>query len=235
MLAALAAHDRDLGDGRDAAPPLGGDGARDRQPVVFARQHREAGRRPLPGPRPLERPGRPDDRHQREAAARLPRCAGARVRLRRPAPHGPTCWTRIGRCSTARRRSSSGLGGNFARGHAGHRPAWPALARPTHRPRRDETQPLAPVPGQVALCCPASGAPRSTERQPASQFVTVEDSMRLVHGSGGINTGLERAAARRSRSSAGWRGPLLGPINWAAWLEDYDPIRDRIAADGAGL
>jgi anaerobic selenocysteine-containing dehydrogenase len=49
--------------------------------AAAAGQHRQAGRRPVPGARPLQRAGRPHDGHLGEAAG-LPRRAARRVRLR---------------------------------------------------------------------------------------------------------------------------------------------------------
>ena len=52
-------------------------------------QHRQAGRRAVPGPRPLQRPGRPHHGHLGAAAGALPRRAARRVRLRAAARARP--------------------------------------------------------------------------------------------------------------------------------------------------
>ncbi len=65
-------HHLHLGHGRDAASPLGRDDPRNRELPVPARQRRPARHRPLPGAWPLQRPGRSDGRHQREAVKGIP-------------------------------------------------------------------------------------------------------------------------------------------------------------------
>ena len=78
-----------LGDGHHPAPQLGRDdqGVRQRRPA--AGQHRTTRCGSVPGPRALQRPGRPDDGHLGEGAVALPRRAARRVRLRAPARARP--------------------------------------------------------------------------------------------------------------------------------------------------
>ena len=53
-----------------------------------------------------------------------------------------------------------------------------------HRPRRHQAQPLAPLPrARRRCCCPASAGPSATTQATGEQFVTVEDSMAMVHRS----------------------------------------------------
>ncbi len=67
-----------LGDGDHPAPQRRRDGQGDRQRRPAPGQHRQAGRRAVPGPRPLQRAGRPHDGHLGEAAGPFPRRAARR-------------------------------------------------------------------------------------------------------------------------------------------------------------
>ena len=165
--------DRVLGDGPHAAPQRGRDDPRDREPPAAARQHRPPGRRALPGARPLQRAGRPHDGHLRAARRRRSSTrSGASSASSRRARRATTPSTRIramrdGRAS----RSSSALGGNFARAPRRTRDGTEAALRalPADRARLDQAQPLARrAPATQALILPASGAPSATCRRPAS-------------------------------------------------------------------
>ncbi|GGF49917.1 oxidoreductase [Azorhizobium oxalatiphilum] len=87
------------------------------------------------------------------------------------------------------------------------------------------------APGEVAYLLPCLGRTeidRNSRRRP--QIVTVEDSMSMVHGSGGIN----RPASPHLRSEvqiiAGIAAATVGSakVDWAAMADDYDLVRDRI-------
>ncbi len=71
-----------LGDGDHPAPQLGRDDQGDRQPRLRPGQHRQAGGGAVPGPRALQRPGRPDDGDLGEGPGPLPRRTARRVPLR---------------------------------------------------------------------------------------------------------------------------------------------------------
>ena len=104
----LAAHHRLLGDGPHPAQALRRHHPRGRQRPAAARQHRPPRRRRLPGPRPLQRPGRPHHGHLRTPRARLPRRPRRRNSAsRRRASTATTSSTPSAPCATARRRSSS--------------------------------------------------------------------------------------------------------------------------------
>ena len=97
------------------------DDPRDRQRAAAAREHRPPGRGRLPGPRALQRPGRPDDGDLREAVGGLPRRARRGVRVRAAAGarlrHG-------GRDPGHARRPGQGVlrdGRQLRLGDAGHR------------------------------------------------------------------------------------------------------------------
>ena len=78
-----------LGDGDHPAPQRRRDGQGDRQRRPAPGQHRQAGRRAVPGPRPLQRAGRPHDGHLGEAAGALPGLAARHLRLRAAARARP--------------------------------------------------------------------------------------------------------------------------------------------------
>ena len=80
----LAAHDRLLGDGADAAPARSSVHLRDQQSVADARHDRQARRRPVPGARSLQRAGRPDDGHLGADARGVLGRTGFPVRHRQP-------------------------------------------------------------------------------------------------------------------------------------------------------
>ena len=105
-----------LGDGHHPAPQRGRDGQGDRQRRAAAGQHRQARRRPVPGARPLQRPGRPDDGDLGAAARRTSstRCRRSSASTRR-ASTASTPWSRSRRCATARPRSSSGWAATSSR------------------------------------------------------------------------------------------------------------------------
>jgi molybdopterin-dependent oxidoreductase alpha subunit len=90
------------------------------------------------------------------------------------------------------------------------------------------------VTGRAALILPCLGRTERDRQAGGEQFVTVEDSMSMVHSSRGR---LEPASPQlRSEVAivAGLARELFGPgsdpgIDWAALAGDYDRIRERIA------
>ena len=114
-----------LGDGHHPAPQRGRHRQGDRQPRPAPGQHRQARRRAVPGARPLQRAGRPDDGHLGAAARTLPRRAARRVRLRAAA--------------RARVRHRGGRSRRSATGRPGCSSGWAATScppRPTPRSPR---------------------------------------------------------------------------------------------------
>jgi molybdopterin-dependent oxidoreductase alpha subunit len=89
------------------------------------------------------------------------------------------------------------------------------------------------VTGQQALILPCLGRSERDRQATGEQFVTVEDSMSLVHRSQGV---LEPAGPQlRSEVAivAGLARSVLGQrsaVDWAALAGNYDGIRDHIAA-----
>jgi molybdopterin-dependent oxidoreductase alpha subunit len=88
------------------------------------------------------------------------------------------------------------------------------------------------LPGKTGYILPCLGRTEiDRNSKGVSQIVTVEDSMSMVHGSGGIN----RPASPELRSEvqiiAGIAAATVGSshVDWAACADDYDLVRDMIA------
>ncbi|HEX8791053.1 MAG TPA: FdhF/YdeP family oxidoreductase [Polyangiaceae bacterium] len=89
------------------------------------------------------------------------------------------------------------------------------------------------VTGETALVLPCLGRTEVDEQRGAAQFVTVEDSMGIVHASrGSLAPASEhllsetRIVARLARATVGDRPPR---IDWDALADDYERIRELIA------
>ncbi|GGS42086.1 FdhF/YdeP family oxidoreductase [Actinokineospora fastidiosa] len=88
------------------------------------------------------------------------------------------------------------------------------------------------VPGRTALILPTLGRTERDKQASGEQFVTVEDSMSVVHRSRGR---LDPASPHLRSEVAiicGLAQALFGPdhpVPWARFVEDYDRVRDHIA------
>ena len=88
------------------------------------------------------------------------------------------------------------------------------------------------VPGRTALILPTLGRTERDTQAGGDQFVTVEDSMSVVHRSRGR---LDPASPHLRSEVAilcGLAQALFGPdhpVPWAEFADDYDRVRDRIA------
>ena len=81
-------------------------------------------------------------------------------------------------------------------------------------------------PGARALLLPCLGRSEIDR----GQFVTVEDSMSMVHASQGVLPPASEHLRSEIEIVCGLAGALLGPVQpWSAFAESYDLIRDRIA------
>jgi anaerobic selenocysteine-containing dehydrogenase len=94
------------------------------------------------------------------------------------------------------------------------------------------------MPGEVSFILPCLGRTEIDMNGAGnSQLVSVEDSMSMVHGSAGIN----RPASPHLKSEvaivAGIAAATVGDavVEWAALADDYDRIRDHIAATIPGF
>ncbi|HZV57710.1 MAG TPA: FdhF/YdeP family oxidoreductase [Sphingobium sp.] len=126
-----------------------------------------------------------------------------------------------------------GLGGNFARATPDSALIGKALASQkltVHVATKLNHSHL--VPGAVSFLLPCLGRTEiDRNSKGVSQIVTVEDSMSMVHGSGGINPPASPELRSEVRIVAGIAAATLGSdvVDWAALADDYDLIRDRIA------
>ena len=88
------------------------------------------------------------------------------------------------------------------------------------------------VPGEVSFILPCLGR-TEVDRNSAgvSQIVTVEDSMSMVHGSGGINKPASPWLLSEVKIVAGIAAATVGSdvVDWAAVADDNDRIRDMIS------
>ena len=89
------------------------------------------------------------------------------------------------------------------------------------------------VPGRTAIILPTLGRTERDEQSSGEQFVTVEDSMSVVHASRGklapSSDNLVSEVGILCRLARALLGPDH-PVPWESFAADYDRIRDRIAA-----
>ncbi|WP_019443543.1 FdhF/YdeP family oxidoreductase [Brucella abortus] len=125
------------------------------------------------------------------------------------------------------------LGGNFARAT----PDSPIISRALSSQRL--TVHIATklnhshlVPGRDSFILPCLGRTEiDLNSKGVAQIVTVEDSMSMVHGSGGINQPASPLLRSEVAIIAGMANATLGPkpVDWLALADDYDLIREHIA------
>lgn len=88
------------------------------------------------------------------------------------------------------------------------------------------------LPGQTSFILPCLGRTEiDRNSKGVSQIVTVEDSMSMVHGSGGINKPASPLLRSEVAIVAGIAAATVGSakVDWAALADDYDLIRDCMA------
>ncbi len=150
-----------------------------------------------------------------------------------PRRHGHNVLAAIGAMLDGTAQAFIGLGGNFAR-------ATPDSALIAKAMRRQKlTVNIATklnhshlLPGEVSYVLPCLGRTEiDRNAKGVAQIVTVEDSMSMVHGSGGIN----KPASPELRSEvgiiAGIAAATVGSevVDWPSLAQNYDGIRDLIA------
>jgi molybdopterin-dependent oxidoreductase alpha subunit len=90
------------------------------------------------------------------------------------------------------------------------------------------------VPGRQALILPCLGRSERDVQAGGAQFVTVEDSMGIVHRSQGVLAPASASLRSEPAIVAGLAQAVVGDIvpgiPWSWLVEDYDRIRDEIAA-----
>ncbi|GJE53587.1 FdhF/YdeP family oxidoreductase [Methylobacterium thuringiense] len=149
-----------------------------------------------------------------------------------PRRHGHNVLAAIGAMLDGSSKAFIGLGGNFARATPDTALVAKALAScelTVHIATKLNHSHL--LPGRVSYLLPCLGRTEIDRNTKGKvQIVTVEDSMSMVHGSGGIN----KPASPELRSEigiiAGMAAATVGSahVDWAALADDYDGIRDLI-------
>ncbi|GJE27131.1 FdhF/YdeP family oxidoreductase [Methylobacterium organophilum] len=149
-----------------------------------------------------------------------------------PRRHGHNVLAAIGALLDGSSRAFIGLGGNFARATPDSALVAKALSScelTVHIATKLNHSHL--LPGRVAYVLPCLGRTEIDRNSKGKvQIVTVEDSMSMVHGSGGIN----KPASPHLRSEvaiiAGMAAATVGSerVDWAALADDHDKIRDLI-------
>ncbi|WP_086820801.1 FdhF/YdeP family oxidoreductase [Allokutzneria sp. NRRL B-24872] len=87
------------------------------------------------------------------------------------------------------------------------------------------------VPGEISLVLPTLGRTERDVQQSGEQFVSVEDSMSVVHSSRGRNAPASEHLLSEIAIVARMARKVLGaehPIPWEDFESDYDRVRDRI-------
>jgi len=150
-----------------------------------------------------------------------------------PRAPGHNVLAAIGAMLDGSAKAFIGLGGNFARAT----PDSPMIAKALSGQRL--TVHIATklnhshlVPGQDSFILPCLGRTEiDLNSKGVAQIVTVEDSMSMVHGSGGINKPASPLLRSEIGIIAGMANAALGlkPVNWLALADDYDLIRNHIA------
>lgn len=88
------------------------------------------------------------------------------------------------------------------------------------------------LPGKQSYILPCLGRTEiDRNAKNVAQIVTVEDSMSMVHGSGGINLPASKLLKSEVQIIAGIAKATVGTdaVDWDAMGQDYDKIRDMIA------
>jgi len=125
-----------------------------------------------------------------------------------------------------------GLGGNFARATPDSALVSKALARQrltVHIATKPNHSHL--MPGETSFILPCLGRTEiDVNSSGQTQIVSVEDSMSMVHGSGGINRPASQHLMSEVAIIAGMAAATVGSdvVDWLALAEDYDLIRDCI-------
>ncbi|GJE45258.1 FdhF/YdeP family oxidoreductase [Methylobacterium soli] len=158
-----------------------------------------------------------------------------------PAPrrHGHNVVAAINALLDGSAKAFIGLGGNFARATPDSCRVARALAGcrlTVHIATKLNHSHL--LPGTVGYLLPCLGR-TEIDRNAAgkTQIVTVEDSMSMVHGSGGINKPASKALRSEIAIIAGMAAATIGSdkVDWAGLSEDYDRIRSLIEATIPGF
>lgn len=159
--------------------------------------------------------------------------------LEMPRRHGHNVLAAIRAMRDGTSKAFIGLGGNFLRAT----PDTPVVAQALASCRltvhiATKLNHAHLVPGTVGYLLPCLGRTEIDRNAEGKvQIVTVEDSMSMVHGSGGINKPASKELRSEIAIIAGMAQATVGSaaIDWAGFAADYDRIREAIAATIPGF
>lgn len=149
-----------------------------------------------------------------------------------PREDGHNVLSAIGAMLDGSAQAFIGLGGNFARATPDSALVSKALSRQrltVHIATKPNHSHL--MPGQTSFILPCLGRTEiDLNSNGQSQIVSVEDSMSMVHGSGGINRPASRHLMSEVAIIAGMAAATVGNsvVDWHELADDYDRIRDLI-------
>ncbi|MEE7447418.1 CbbBc protein [Methylobacterium radiotolerans] len=159
--------------------------------------------------------------------------------LAMPRRHGHNVLAAIRAMRDGTAKAFIGLGGNFLRAT----PDTPVVAQALASCRltvhiATKLNHAHLVPGAVGYLLPCLGRTEIDRGAEGKiQIVTVEDSMSMVHGSGGINKPASKELRSEIAIIVGMAQATVGSaaIDWAGFAADYDRIREAIAATIPGF
>ncbi len=159
--------------------------------------------------------------------------------LAMPRRHGHNVLAAIRAMRDGSSKAFIGLGGNFLRAT----PDTPVVAQALASCRltvhiATKLNHAHLVPGAIGYLLPCLGRTEIDRNAEGKiQIVTVEDSMSMVHGSGGINKPASKMLRSEIAIIAGMAQATVGAsaIDWAGFAADYDRIREAIAATIPGF
>jgi molybdopterin-dependent oxidoreductase alpha subunit len=159
--------------------------------------------------------------------------------VKMPRRYGHNVLATIGAMFDGSAQAFIGLGGNFVRAT----PDTPRIAEAMRRLKL--TVNIATklnhshlVPGEVSYVLPCLGRTEMDRNATGVlQIVTVEDSMCMVHGSGGINKPASPELKSEIGILAGIAAATVGSdaVDWAGLAQNYDRIRELIARTVPGF
>lgn len=223
-----------LGPGRDAAAALGGHHQGNGQRPAPAGQLRQARRRRLPGPRALQRPGRPDHGHLGKAQGMAPGGPRHRVRHTSPRGHGVDAVEAMEAFERDEVDVFVSMGGNFSLACSDTETLEAGMQRigltvhVSTKPNRSHI-----VHGRTSLILPTAGRTDKDDKHPGgAQFLSVEDSMSVVHSTQGRLQPVSEHLLAEPVIIARMADATFGedhPVNWKSMAVDYDVVRDHIS------
>ena len=149
-----------------------------------------------------------------------------------PRTHGHDVVQAVAAVQRGEARGLVGLGGKFAAAIPGTAVSWDALRRlglTVHVSTKLNRSHL--VHGKQAFILPCLGRTEIDLQAAGPQSVTVEDSMSMVHASGGRNAPASPHLRSEPAIIAGLARATLGEasvVDWEAMAADHDTIRDAI-------